>query len=274
MSHDVRSAEDLVYAEADGGKLMLNLYRPAVDGEVPVVLYLHGGGWRRGDRTNDVEARVLPVVRAGLAVATIDYRLAPLSTYPAQIHDVKAATRWLRGHATEHGLRGGRVGVWGASAGAMLGTLAALTAGDQALEGSLGDENSQSSALDAVVHWFGPTDFVTTATRTPMEAGLLPPPFESVLFGEGTADEVAATASSASPIERIHGGAPPFLIVHGDRDRMTPLADARAFHEALSRAGVEASLVTVGGAGHEDPRFQQPMILGLTAAFFLAVLDD
>lgn len=274
MSPDVISTEDLVYAEADGSKLMLNLYRPAGDGQVPAVLYLHGGGWRHGDRTTDVDTRVLPVARAGLAVATIDYRLAPRATYPAQIHDVKAATRWLRGHAAEHGLRAGRVGVWGASAGAMLGTLAALTPGDQALEGSLGDEGSQSSALDAVVHWFGPTDFVATATRTPMEAGLLPPPPESVLFGEGAADNVAATVAPASPIERIHAGAPPFLIIHGDRDRMVPLADAQAFHEALSRAGVENSMVTVGGAGHEDPRFQQPTILGLTAAFLLASLDD
>lgn len=272
MTYEVETTADLVFAAIDGTSLMLNLHRPVVDDPVPVVLYLHGGGWRRGDRTSDVDARLRPVAAAGLAVASIDYRLAPESTYPAQIHDVKAATRWLRAHAKEHGLISDRVGVWGASAGALLGTLAALTPDDPELEGKLGHHLEQSSRLDAVVHWFGPTDFVTTSTRTPMEANLLPPPFEGVLLGGDSQEQTAATAEAASPYARIHSTAPPFLIVHGDRDRIAPISEAHAFFAALSRAGVEASFLSVAGAGHEDPRFQQATLIELTAAFLLAEL--
>ncbi|QBD75144.1 hypothetical protein EPA93_03680 [Ktedonosporobacter rubrisoli] len=104
--------------------------------------------------------------------------------------------------------------------------------------GALDEDWNQASLVQAITHWFGPTDFVTMATRAPLEAHIVPPPFECALFGPGSDDEIAAKA-------------PPFLIMHGDRDRMVPIADAEEFHAALSRCGAHSTFVSLGGAGHE-----------------------
>lgn len=264
---------DIAYAEVEETELRLDLYRPVTEELLPAVVYLHGGGWRRGDRVADVETRLKPLAAHGVAVLYADYRLAPGAVYPAQIHDVKAAVRWVRAHGTEYGLGTENIGLWGASAGAMLASLAGLTPDDAALEGTLGRDTDRSSAVQAIVYWFGPSDFVTTATRSPMEARILPPPFERDLFGPGTPEALAATARSASPLGRVFAAAPPVLIVHGDRDRIVPIADARAFHDALSRSGTNSTLVTVAGAGHDDSAFDRLPNLAITAAFLRAALQ-
>lgn len=263
---------DITYATADASALLLNIYRPDVAGPLPAVIYLHGGGWARGDRSSDADARLIPFAAHGIAVLSIDYRLAPAFVYPAQIHDVKAAVRWARAHGTEYGLDTRRIGLWGSSAGGMLAALAGLSAGDPALEGALGDNAGVSSAVQAVVNWCGPTDFVTTATRSPMEARLLPPPAEARLFGPRASEERVALAREASPIARVSAAAPPFLIMHGDRDRIVPIRDAQAFHDALSRSGAGSTLVTLAGAGHDDPAFDHAANLAITAAFLRAML--
>ncbi len=155
----------------------------------------------------------------------------------------------------------------------MLASLAGLTPGDPTLEGTLGKDRDQSSAVQAIAHWFGPTDFVTTATRSPLESNIVPPPFELTLFGPGTPDEIAAKARDASPFERVSAAAPPILIMHGDRDRMVPIADAQAFHAALSRCGANSTFVSVAGAGHDDPVFDCAPNIAITAAFLRAILS-
>lgn len=263
---------DLTYAEVGGTPLQINLYRPDIDGPLPAAAMQVKDGWQRGDRTSDAETRVKPLVSLGVAVLSADYRLAPGAVYPAQIHDVKAAVRWTRAHGAEYGILTDRIGLWGASAGAMLASLAGLTPGDETLEGTLGHDTDQSSAVQAIVHWFGPSDFVTTATRSPMEARILPPPFELALFGPQSADDLAATACAASPLGRVGKDAPPMLIVHGDRDRLTSIREAQAFFDALSRTGASATFVALAGAGHEDPAFDSAANVAMTAAFLRATL--
>lgn len=264
---------DLTYAKVDGLELKLDLYRPDLEKPVPAVIYLHGGGWARGDKTDDAQTRLQPLVEEGIAVVAVQYRLAPQAVYPAQIHDVKAAVRWTRAQAAKYGLYPDSIGLWGVSAGAMLASLAGLSSNDPALEGrSLGDANDQSSLVQAIVHWFGPTDFVTSATRSPLEARILPPPFELTLFGPGSAEELATKACEASPLEHVTPDAPPILIMHGDRDRLVPIAEAEMFHKTLSRRGVESTFVTVAGVGHDDPAFDSPTNIGITAAFLRANL--
>ncbi|HEX2910955.1 MAG TPA: alpha/beta hydrolase [Chloroflexia bacterium] len=263
---------DLTYAKLAGQELKLDLYRPDLEEPVPAVIYLHGGGWARGDKTDGAQTRLRPLVAEGIAVVAVQYRLAPQAVYPAQIHDVKAAVRWIRAHAAKYGLYSDRIGLWGVSAGAMLASLAGLSSNDPALEGNLGEANDQSSAVQAIVHWFGPTDFVTTATRSGMEARLLPPPFELTLFGPGSAEELATKAQQASPLERVTPDAPPVLIMHGDRDRLVPIAEAEMFHKTLSRQGVKSTFVSVAGAGHDDSAFDSPTNIGITSAFLHANL--
>jgi len=243
--HEVTVTRDIIYATVDGGELGLDLYAPASDTPVPVVAYFHGGAWKEGDKAADGDTRLTGLAAHGVAVASINYRLIDTAVFPAQIHDAKGAIRWLRAHGAEHGLATDRIAAWGASAGAFLASLLALTADDHDFEGTTGGNADRSSAVDAAVHWFGPVDLISGARRTWLEDILLAPALEPPLFGVATIAEVAERARAASPLHRVTAASPPFLISHGDRDRVLPETEGRSFHDALSRAGVDASYLVV-----------------------------
>ncbi|WP_203453582.1 alpha/beta hydrolase [Jiangella aurantiaca] len=267
----VRVENDLVYAAVDGARLALDLYHaPRYD--APLVLYVHGGGWRNGDKADDRVRRLIPMAERGVTVASADYRLLPGAVFPDQLHDLKAAVRWLRAHGADLGVATGRVGVWGASAGAYLGSLLALTPGDPALEGTVGGHLDRSSAVQAVVHWFGPSDLLTAGTRSQVEGRLLPFAFEADLLGVPSVTDAADRARELSLLTRVSAQAPPFLIAHGDRDRIVAPSEGAALHHALSRAGASSRFELLGGAGHEDAAFDSPVSLALTAAWLRAVL--
>jgi acetyl esterase/lipase len=273
--YDVKVTEDLSYADVDGQRLLADLYRPATEQPPPVVLYVHGGGFARGSRSDNAEDRLAALAAHGVAVLSLDYRLVPAVRFPAQLHDVKAAVRWARANAASLGVDGGRAGIWGASAGALLASLVALTPGQAGLDGELGDHLDQSSAVQAVVAWFGVADLLASASRSWLEAQILPFDFEAALLGVASAADVPAAgdlARQASPLTWVSAEAPPFLIAHGDRDRVVPAAQSHMLHEALVRAGAHSSLLLLGGAGHEDAAFDAPANLALTAGFLSAAL--
>ena len=157
----------VTYAAPGGYRpLQLDVWVPATEAPAPLVVWVHGGAWMMGDR------RYLPptlrpnqlfeaLLDAGLAVATIDYRFAKEARFPAQLHDVKAAVRYLRAHAEALGINVDRIGVWGESAGGHLAALVALTADRTDLEGDLGVVGP-SSAVDVVVDWYGVSDAAST----------------------------------------------------------------------------------------------------------------
>jgi acetyl esterase/lipase len=240
------------YAALPGARpLELDLYLPE-DRPAPVVVFLHGGGWRVGSRRSGGPA--FPgsslferVVAAGVAVASVDYRLTGEAVWPAQLHDAKAAVRWLRARAGELGLDPERVAAWGESAGGHLAALLGLTAGDPALEGDVG-VTGPSSAVSAVAAWYPPTDLAGIAAdlgtdptdATTREAQLLGAPVPSV----------PEAAAQASPVTHVTPDAPPFLLLHGADDRKVPCAQSERLHSALVEAGVEAELVFYPGADH------------------------
>lgn len=272
---DVISTLDLEYAVVGGHSLLLDLHRPRdADGPVPVVLYLHGGAWQVGSKSAD-EPRLIELARRGVAVASADYRLADettRATHPAQLHDAKAAVRWLRANGGAHGLRTGDIGVWGASAGAQIASLTALTCGDAEAEGAVGDHLDQSSDVQAAISWFGPADLLHSGRSTPLEQRILGTPgVEALLGGPVAADTDKARA--ASPAYRAHAAAPPFWIVHGDADRMVAEQQSRYLHDALVRAGSSPMLTILGGAGHEGEEFDSPANLAMTAAFLTTHLQ-
>jgi len=258
------------FAEVGGRALELDLYR-APQPDAPLVLYVHGGGWRSGDRTVD-RHRVCALARHGVTVAAVDYRLVPAAALPDQVHDVKAAVRWLRANGTSLGLRTDRIGAWGASAGAYLASLLGLSAGDPELEGTVGGNVDQSSAVQAVVHWFGQADLLTAGSRTEIEARLLPFNFESGVLGLDSLADDPERARRFGLLGRVTSSAPPFLIAHGDRDHVVAPAESQALHDAVSRAGARSHLLVVGGAGHEGAEFERPEILAMTAAWLRAEL--
>jgi acetyl esterase/lipase len=195
--YEVTVTADLAYADADGQPLLADLYRPATEQAPPVVLYVHGGGFAVGSRSDGAEGRLAALAAHGVAVLSVDYRLAPAAHFPAQLHDVKAAVRWVRGCAPSLGVDGGQVGVWGASAGALLASLVGLTPGQAGLDGDLGDHLDQSSAVQAVVAWFGVADLLASASRSWLEAQILPFNFEATLLGVGSPAEVTEAADRA-----------------------------------------------------------------------------
>jgi acetyl esterase/lipase len=272
---------DVVYAEVPGGALRLDLYRPALDGPVPVVVHFHGGGWMLGHRGDLAHERLIPLARHGIAVASASYRFSGVATYPAQVHDAKAVVRWLRANGAARGLRTESIGAWGASAGVHLALMLALTAGNVELEGRVGAHLDQRSDVQAACAYFPPTDFVAISREgrdpdiplPPFITGPLPEPsMEARLLGLSHLDEDLARAAAASPRSHVHAQAPPVLLMHGDRDGLVPEAQSRALHAALLEAGSDARLLILAGANHEGPEFDRPEALGAVAAFFASTL--
>jgi acetyl esterase/lipase len=249
--------EGVTYAAVSGYRpLLLDVWVPASTSPPPLVVWIHGGAWMFGDR------RYLPetlrpnqlfdeLIAAGLAVATIDYRHALEANFPAQLHDAKAAIRYLRAHADVLGIDTSRVGVWGESAGGHLAALVALTGRHPHLEGTVGLVGP-SSAVDAAVDWYGVADITAqsqhSAARTAgadLPAKLLVPPEDQLV---GSQDEAARAA--ASPLSYVTPQAPPFLLIHGKADAVVPYSQSELLEAALTTAGVSVRLVPVEGADH------------------------
>jgi acetyl esterase/lipase len=153
---------------ADSGEtsLLLDLYTPSgAPSGLPTLLYLHGGGWAVGDKSDAAVERLMPIVTSGFAVASVNHRLVPSVRFPAPVHDVKAAVRWLGANAAEYGLDPDRIAIGGVSAGGHLASLTVLTAGDPLLEGDLGDHLGVSSAVSAVVAYCLSSDFLLSGGR-------------------------------------------------------------------------------------------------------------
>jgi acetyl esterase/lipase len=260
-----QAQKNITYAETANGPQMLDIYLPVNAGKpVPLIIWIHGGGWKNGSKENCLPIR-LGFTERGYAVASLNYRLTGRAAFPAQIEDCKAAVRWLRAHAKEYGLDAGHFGVWGSSAGghlvALLGTSGDIPAFDT------GENLTVSSRVQAVCDYYGPSDFMTMGTVPGFEMHARPNSPESALLG-GPAAEKPEAAKAASPVTYATPDDPPFLIVHGDSDRTVQPDQSRRMDAALRKAGVETELIFIPGAGHGGPAFASPEMANKVAAFF------
>ena len=239
-------ARDVPFRETGGRTLELDLYRPA-DGETreTAVAFVHGGAWRAGSK-GVLGRYALDAASAGFACATVDYRLAPESPFPAQIRDVTAGVRWLRDRPDEYGGGSDRVATVGHSSGAHLAALAAV-AGDRETFVDGGDEDADvrraAGRSDAAVGMSGVYDFVTP------DGGFSDPDEFVDLFG-GTADELPEAYREASPVTHVSADAPPHLLFHGTDDELVPPAQSERYRNALADAGADAEYVPVEGGDH------------------------
>jgi len=261
----VAAHRNLEYIPHGHERHRLDVYIPEVSTQpLPLIIWVHGGGWQNGGKEGCPPLRK-GYVQRGYVVASLNYRLSGHAVFPAQIEDCKAAVRWLRANAARFGIDPKRVGVWGSSAG---GHLAALlgTSGD-VKEFDVGGNLDQSSRVQAVCDYYGPTDFKVFVTTPRYESHASRNSPEAKLIG-GAVLENREKARRANPIEYVTGDDPPFLIVHGDEDRTVPLNQSRLLFEALARAGCDVRFHTIHGAGHGRPGFDSAEIEGMVGRFF------
>jgi acetyl esterase/lipase len=266
-SHIRRKFLDLVYGNRSPAQ-KLDLYLPDPDqGPFRVILSIHGGAFMGGDKGDVQLSPMLQGLERGFAVVGINYRLSGEALFPALIHDVKAALRWVRANAAKYNLRADKIAAWGGSAGGYLSTMLGVSAGIADLEDlSLGNSD-QSSLVQAVVDWFGPTDFLKMDEQLE-ECGLKPSPAgrhngakspESLLLGRQIT-EVPELVRIANPETYIHPAVPPFLIQHGTCDDTVPVGQSIHLAGALADAAGKdrVTLDLLDGARHTDPAFEIP----------------
>jgi acetyl esterase/lipase len=251
----VKAERNIPYVEQGHSNQVLDLFlpEPPSDKPMPLMVWIHGGAWMAGSQS---DPPVLYLVPRGFAVASIQYRFSSDAIWPAQAYDCKAAIRFLRANATKYNLNPNRFGVGGDSAGGHLAAFVGTSGGFKEMEGDLGNANV-SSRVQAVVDLFGPTDLTLMARqagpRSLIRHDTTNCP-ESLLLG-GLVQEKRELAASANPLTYIDKSDPPFLIMHGDNDQIVPLGQSVILAKALIDAGVEVTMRTIPGAGHEGPQF-------------------
>ncbi len=242
---------DIPYTASSCPQQTLDLVRPAhPEGRrLPLVVFLHGGGWQKGDKA--AARRYLGnLVRSGNYVgAAVNYRLTDQARWPAQLHDCKAAVRWLRAHADRYGIDGERVAVWGESAGAHLALMLGATGDQPALAGLLGQYHNQSTKISALVNFAGIVDLATLNRQASAIDHDGPRSPEALLIG-GTLSTFNHSAEDASPIRYLNAATPPVLSIHSRADEIIPYAQSEQLHRTLTALGVRNLLIPVTGARH------------------------
>jgi predicted peptidase len=245
--------EGIVYGKGGDVELQLDLARPGEgEGPFPAIVFIHGGGWSGGNR-GVYRTQIEQAARRGYVAITVSYRLMTFDQanketttaepiYPAQIHDVKAAVRWLRANAKKYHVDPNRIGATGASAGGHLSLLVGLTGPEDKLEGE-GGHLDQSSRVQAVVNIFGPTEMASSFEKSSVA-------WIFRLFLGGTPEEAAERYKAASPVTYVGKGDPPVLTIHGDQDELVPVANARLLDETMKKAGASHTLLVLEGQGH------------------------
>lgn len=238
-----RFVRNITYATAGNRPLMMDAYIPPVSVQPrPMVVFIHGGGWRAGDKGSG-KAYLDVLAKAGFVAFSIDYRLTPEASFPAQIFDCKAAVRYVRKHAKEFGGNADEIGVVGMSAGAHLAALLGTSGGVPRLEGDEG-ETGVSSSVQAVSDWFGPSDFTISADLPQNVVSMV-----QELLG-GKPSDVPDTAADASPVTFVDAADPPFQIIHGTEDPLVPISQSFKLRDVLKHQGVPVELIEVPGGGH------------------------
>jgi len=211
----------------------------------------------------------------GFAIASVDYRLSPAAPFPAQIHDIKAAIRWLRAKAKDYGYRADRIFIAGASAGGHLAALAGLTNGHAELEGAVGEHLDQSSALAGAVSLYGPSNLLTILEQsTPHGLGVRIPALQLLLRAQPA--DVPELAKLASPVFHVDKNDPPMLLIHGDQDPQVPINQSHELAGACESAGIgeRVRFVVIHGGAHGGAAFYDAERTRLIAGFLREAAAD
>ena len=250
------------FARVTDTELKLDLHRP--DGPAAgLIIWVHGGAWRSGTR-EDVDLKGLTA--HGWAIASVDYRLSPQAKFPAQIHDIKAAIRYLRARAAELGLPANRFVIAGSSAGGHLAAVVGVTNGHPELEGAIGADLAASSDVQAIVDLYGASNLTTILKQsTPHGLNVRVPALD--LFLGGQPDAVPELARLASPVFHVDTQDPPLLLMHGDQDPQMPINQSHELAGAYEQAGRPVVFKVMHGSAHGGPAFTGDASLRLIDGF-------
>ena len=254
---------NILYGTVNGHDLKLDLYLPMDSTNPPLLIWVHGGAWRSGSKE-----RVLTTafVEQGYAMARVDFRLSGDAMFPAQIHDIKAAIRFLRGNATSLGYDASRIGILGTSSGGHLVALVGTTNGHDNLEGTVGDYLDQSSDVQAVVSYFGASNLTTILKQsTPHGLSVRVPALDLLLGGQP--EEKESLARLASPVFHVDATDRPMLLLHGDQDPQMPINQSHELHNAYKERTLQVQFEVVHGAAHGGEQFSDERRTELVKAF-------
>ncbi|MCB1123486.1 MAG: alpha/beta hydrolase [Verrucomicrobiae bacterium] len=272
LPEGTRVNKDIVYESVQGRDLHLDLYRPAeAKGSLPLVIWIHGGGWRNGSKEGTNAVRLLP---HGYAVASVEYRLSGEAIFPAAIEDCKAAISYLRCKAEDYGLDPFNFGVWGSSAGGHLVSLLGTT-NDVLTFDTHPVTRKAAPFVQAVCNWFGPTDFLRmndVLMRMDHNSPFSP---ESRFIG-GPIQENKERVQLANPITYVSPSDPPFLHMHGDKDGAVIFNQSELLNDALTKAGVPSTLYKVknGDHGFRGADDSPEKLFAMVLEFFDSTLKD
>lgn len=243
----VPTYRDLAFASLPDARILkLDLYLPVHGRPAPLLMWIHGGAWTHGSKD---EPPVLSYLQEAYALASIEYHFSHEALFPQQAHTCKAAVRWLRAHARELGYIADKIGVLGASAGGHLASCMGASNGNSGLEGRVGSYLEESSSVQAVVDFFGPTDFIHMLKfESALDHAASDSP-ESLLLGD-TVSRVPEKVAEANPITYISEHTCPFYIVHGDQDPLIPWQQSELLRDSLLANAIPVELLMVEGAGH------------------------
>lgn len=263
--HDrVRLISEITYSQVPSWfgntiqPLKLSLLKPERNDNkpYPLIIWICGGAWIDMDKDVWIP-ELVPFTKRGYAVASVEYRVSSQAKFPAQLEDIKTAIRFMRANATRFHIDPDRISVMGESAGGYLAALAGTTGEENAFD--VGEWLTESSKVQAVVDWYGPTDFMQFDKRpTDVDFKMLVSP-EELLIG-GNIQDNKEKYQKSNPINYITHKTPPFLILHGKQDNLVPIQQSELLYEALIAHGVEANFYEIEGAGHATVEFNQPAI--------------
>lgn len=259
------SHADITYAATANSQLKLDLYIPKQKSHL--IVWVHGGAWHRGSKY-PVPAAVLQL---GYAVASVGYRLSTEANFPAPIHDIKAAIRFLRANAKRYGYFSDKIVIWGLSAGGHLAALVGLTNGVQALEGNLGKYTKVSSDVQAIIDCYGPSNFTTILSQSTPHGINVRAPALALLLG-GPLERRQTLAELASPVSHVDKTDPPLLIMHGDQDNQVPINQSHELHGLYKKFDLDVQFVVAHGVGHKQQVFSKPEYLEIVKVFLERVL--
>jgi len=255
--------KDVEYAKADKHTLLLDLYLPKSVDNPPLVVWIHGGAWRAGSKSSMPLKWLVP---EGYAIASVDYRLSPVAQFPAQIHDCKAAIRFLRAKQSQYKYDAQRIAVAGASAGGHLVALIGTSNGHEELEGNVGEHQQQSSDVQATIDYYGPTNFMTILKQsTPHGLGVRVPALELLLGGQP--ENKTELAKLASPVFHVDAKDPPLLMLHGDQDPQVPINQSHELHAAFKQHDLNVTMEVVHSGEHGGSLFYDEARRKMVEAF-------